>query len=126
MSTSVFVTAKQLLEKAAKGIEKREVECSFGKVQVKDLTGAESILVSKGATSVDSRGNETVDPGRATKLMMQYGMVSPKLEPNQIDEFINIGSNTDITEIVKSITRQNTAPTDAPSPEVIEAAFPVE
>lgn len=114
-----YVTADELLQKAANGVKERDVDCSFGRVRVRDLTGAQSILLQKGSTTIDKRGNEHIDADAATKLTIFYGLVTPSLSQGQVEEFMRSASQADITEIVKGITGS----IDVPDADALEAAF---
>lgn len=98
-----YASVDDLLTKAANGIEERDVECSFGTVRVRDLTGAQSILLSKGATKRDRHG-EHIDADAATTLTILYGLVTPSLSPGQVEEFVRKANQKDVNKIIQGIT----------------------
>lgn len=123
MSETVkYFTPKQLLGAAASGIKEADVELLGGWVKVRGLTGGEDAKVETGSVELDRRGNMKFRADARQRLTLRHGLVEPRLQDGEINQFIETVGATDLKKITAKIAElSGTSPTEM---EDAEEAFP--
>lgn len=117
-----YLTKKQLLDGAAKGITEEDVEITAGTVKVRSLTGAEASLVTQGAILIRPGRDTKFSADVRQKLILQYGIVEPRLEAADVATFVATCKAGDVDKLVEKIDElSGTSQDDA---EEAAAAFP--
>lgn len=119
-----YLTAKQLLDKAATGIEEADVEVLGGTVKVRGLTAAEDALVTQGSIEVKPgmRGSTKFRADARQRLTILYGLVEPRLDDAQVRAFVATVGAEDCSRIVDKIQELSGSSED--EEDAADAAFP--